>query len=112
MAHIQVSRSEDEVGEKVDRCVTDSLVKTGAGAALGIVFSLLIFKRKPWPIAFGTGTGFGMALSNCQHEFKKIYPDTAYSINAKVEDAPHAITTEEEPLVAVKTETIDSTPSN
>ncbi len=29
MAQYQVSRSEDEVGEKVDRCVTDSLVKTG-----------------------------------------------------------------------------------
>ena len=27
---------------------------------------------KGWPIAFGLGTGLGMAVSNCQHEFGTI----------------------------------------
>lgn len=29
MAAMHVGRSEDEVGEKVDRCIADGLVKTG-----------------------------------------------------------------------------------
>ena len=30
MAAVRVGRSEDEVGEKVDRCLADGLVKTGS----------------------------------------------------------------------------------
>ena len=29
MAYYQVGRSEDEVGEKVDRCASDSIIKIG-----------------------------------------------------------------------------------
>lgn len=35
----------------------------------GVVFSALLFKRKSWPIVFGTGSGFGMGYANCQNEF-------------------------------------------
>ena len=28
---------------------------------------------KGWPIAFGLGTGTGMAISNCQHEFRRMF---------------------------------------
>jgi hypothetical protein len=54
--------SKDVNGEKWDRCITDTLVKTGwnmikfyslyiiiilaSGLALGIVFSAILFKRK------------------------------------------------------------------
>lgn len=55
----RMSRSENTVGEKWDRCLTDSGIKTASGLGLGIVASLLLFKRKSWPIIFGTGAGFG-----------------------------------------------------
>jgi len=66
----QKPRSEDILGEKWDRCLTDSLIKTVTGVGLGIVFSVVFFKRRPWPVAFGAGTGFGMAYANCQHDFR------------------------------------------
>jgi len=64
------TRSEDILGEKWDRCLADSLIKTASGVGLGIVFSVALFKRRPWPVAFGAGTGFGMAYSNCQNDFR------------------------------------------
>lgn len=64
-------RSEEEIGKKWDRCMSDLLIKSGAGFGVGALFSLLLFRRRPWPIAFGTGIGTGMAFSNCQHDFKR-----------------------------------------
>uniref|UniRef100_A0A6I8NQT0 MICOS complex subunit MIC10 n=1 Tax=Ornithorhynchus anatinus TaxID=9258 RepID=A0A6I8NQT0_ORNAN len=49
--------SESELGRKWDRCLADSAVKLG----------------KMWPLAFGSGTGLGMAYSNCQHDFQSPY---------------------------------------
>ncbi|XP_053546273.1 MICOS complex subunit MIC10 isoform X1 [Bombina bombina] len=37
--------SESELGRKWDRCLADSAVKFGAGLGLGIVFSVIFFKR-------------------------------------------------------------------
>ena len=58
----RLTTSEDIHGEKWDRCITDTIVKTGSiamfyytlnhsffvasGLALGIVFSAILFKRK------------------------------------------------------------------
>ncbi|MEE6482194.1 hypothetical protein FKM82_013178 [Ascaphus truei] len=65
--------SESEHGRKWDRCLADSAVKFGAGLGLGIVFSVIFFKRKTWPIAFSAGIGLGMAYSNCQKDFQSPY---------------------------------------
>ena len=37
-----------------------------------LMIFILYFPGRGWPIAFGLGTGLGMAVSNCQHEFKTI----------------------------------------
>ncbi|XP_046896421.1 MICOS complex subunit MIC10 [Hypomesus transpacificus] len=65
--------SEKELGKKLDQCIADSVVKLGAGLGLGIVFSVVFFKRHTWPIAFGLGGGLGMAYSNCQNDLRSQY---------------------------------------
>ncbi|KAK2897943.1 hypothetical protein Q8A73_014323 [Channa argus] len=65
--------SEKELGKKWDRCLADGVVKIGTGLGLGIVFSVLFFKRRTWPISLGSGTGLGMAYSNCQNDLRSHY---------------------------------------
>jgi len=66
-------RSEDQLGIKWDRCVADTLIKMGGGLTLGAVFSLMLFKRRAWPVTFGLGAGFGMGYAHCQHSFNEPY---------------------------------------
>ncbi|XP_071945606.1 MICOS complex subunit Mic10-like [Antedon mediterranea] len=68
-----IKRSEDVLGKNWDRCLADTIIKIGGGLGVGLVFSVFIFKRRPWPIAFGTGVGVGMGYSNCQNEFRDPY---------------------------------------
>ncbi|KAH3828628.1 MICOS complex subunit Mic10-like [Dreissena polymorpha] len=66
-------RSEDVLGQKWDRCLTDTGLKLVTGAGIGLIFSLLFFKRRPWPITLGGGIGLGMGYSNCQNDFQTPY---------------------------------------
>ncbi|KAM3185045.1 hypothetical protein ACTXT7_007145 [Hymenolepis weldensis] len=76
-------KSEDVVGKKVDRCISDVLIKTGAGVSVGIIVSVLFAKRRPWPLIFGTGFGLGMGVSNCNSEFKQPLPLQSHIIVAQ-----------------------------
>uniref|UniRef100_T1E7H1 MICOS complex subunit MIC10 n=1 Tax=Anopheles aquasalis TaxID=42839 RepID=T1E7H1_ANOAQ len=58
--------AEDQYGKKIDRCLTDTLLKFGGGLAIGSVLSLLFFKRRSWPIIMGSGFGIGVAYNNCE----------------------------------------------
>ncbi|CAG2214257.1 MINOS1 [Mytilus edulis] len=44
-----------------------------SGLGVGIVLSFILFKRKTWPVALGTGFGLGMGYSNCQNDFQQPY---------------------------------------
>lgn len=76
--------SEEKVGQKIDRCFSDAVIKagkwikrgnekkcnfpkinniTGVGASLGIVTSLIFFKRRMWPIYGGVFFGLGSKLA-------------------------------------------------
>ncbi|VDN51431.1 unnamed protein product [Dracunculus medinensis] len=64
------TRSEDLMGEKVDRCIADSILKICGGLAIGIVSSVALFKGRLFPVWFGSGVGLGMGWSNCRHDFQ------------------------------------------
>ncbi|KAL5112794.1 MICOS complex subunit MIC10 [Taenia crassiceps] len=64
--------SEDIIGRKVDRCISDVLIKTALG--------------RPWPLIFGTGFGLGMGISNCNSEFKQPLPLQSHVIKVKTSD--------------------------
>ena len=34
---------------------------------------MFLFKRRMWPVVFGTGAGFGMGYNNCQVEFNSAF---------------------------------------
>ncbi|WKX95700.1 hypothetical protein Q1695_012282 [Nippostrongylus brasiliensis] len=70
---IPMTRSEDELGEKIDRCFADSLLKISGGIAIGIVASVAFFKSRSWPIWFGSGIGIGTGWSNCRHDLAQPY---------------------------------------
>ena len=73
-AVFNVKRSEDEVGENYDRCLTNTITCTAGGLGVGLLASLVFFRRKMWPITLGGGFGLGMAFGNCQNDFRNIYP--------------------------------------
>ncbi|KIY66339.1 DUF543-domain-containing protein [Cylindrobasidium torrendii FP15055 ss-10] len=64
-----VKSSEDIVGQKYDRCLADLLVKAGVGFGAGIVASVVLFRRRTWPVALATGFGAGAAYADCDRAF-------------------------------------------
>jgi len=63
--------SEQEIPSALDKCVADTLIKTGAGVVTGGVLSLIVLRRRLWPVTLGAGIGLGMAMANCQHKLNK-----------------------------------------
>ncbi|KAH9974008.1 DUF543-domain-containing protein [Lactifluus volemus] len=61
--------SEDIVAQKYDRCLADLLVKSGIGFSVGVVASVILFRRRAWPVALTTGFGAGVAYADCDRTF-------------------------------------------
>ncbi|KAF2199221.1 DUF543-domain-containing protein [Delitschia confertaspora ATCC 74209] len=70
---IKTSRpmSEALLNEKWDRCLSSFLIRSGLGLSFGIVFSVLLFKRRAWPAYVGLGFGAGRAWEECDNSFKR-----------------------------------------
>ncbi|KAF2743573.1 DUF543-domain-containing protein [Sporormia fimetaria CBS 119925] len=63
--------SEALLNEKWDRCLSSLLIRSGLGLSFGIVFSVLLFKRRAWPAFVGLGFGAGRAWEECDNSFKR-----------------------------------------
>ncbi|CAE7197155.1 unnamed protein product [Rhizoctonia solani] len=58
--------SEDIIGQKASRYL---IVKSGIGFGVGVVASVLLFRRRGWPVALSTGFGAGTAYADCDRSF-------------------------------------------
>ncbi|KAF2734088.1 DUF543-domain-containing protein [Polyplosphaeria fusca] len=63
--------SEALLNEKWDRCLSSMLIRSGLGLSFGVVFSVLLFKRRAWPAFVGLGFGAGRAWEECDSSFKR-----------------------------------------
>ncbi|KAL5497826.1 MIC10 [Sanghuangporus vaninii] len=61
--------SENIIAQKYDRCLADLIVKAGVGLGVGVVASVIFFRRRTWPIALSTGFGLGTAYADCDRSF-------------------------------------------
>ncbi|ORX37214.1 hypothetical protein BD324DRAFT_650820 [Kockovaella imperatae] len=59
--------SEETIARKFDNCLADLIVNAGLGFGVGVVASVLLFRRRGWPVALSTGFGAGVAYSNCNY---------------------------------------------
>lgn len=50
-----------------DRCLSSLLIRSSLGVGFGIVFSVLLFKRRAWPAWAGLGFGAGRAWEECDN---------------------------------------------
>ncbi|EMD65124.1 hypothetical protein COCSADRAFT_160108 [Bipolaris sorokiniana ND90Pr] len=63
--------SEALLNEKWDRCLSSMLIRSGLGVSFGVIFSVLLFKRRAWPAFVGLGFGAGRAWEECDNSFKR-----------------------------------------
>ncbi|KAK2066554.1 hypothetical protein P8C59_000360 [Phyllachora maydis] len=67
--------SEALLNEKWDRCLSNLIIKSSLGLGFGVVFSVLLFKRRAWPAFVGVGFGVGRAYEECNYSLKQAAKD-------------------------------------
>lgn len=45
----------------------------GGGLALGVIASVVLLKRRMWPVYTLGGIGLGMGVANCNHDLRAPY---------------------------------------
>ncbi|CAG2164209.1 unnamed protein product [Oppiella nova] len=65
-------KSEDQLGRQWDKFISNSVLKMGTGVIIGSVFSLLVFRRRVWPLVFGSGIGLGFASNQLQTDLNQL----------------------------------------
>ncbi|KAH7643027.1 MICOS complex subunit MIC10 [Dermatophagoides farinae] len=57
-------KSDMAICQKYDRFIANAIMNTGIGIAAGSLASLILFKRRVWPIHYGIGIAFGYSLKD------------------------------------------------
>jgi len=57
---------------QIDLCVSNAIVKTGIGFSAGVVLSVLLLRRRTWPVWLGTGFGLGAGYTDCERSFNPV----------------------------------------
>ncbi|KNZ74825.1 UPF0327 protein [Termitomyces sp. J132] len=61
--------SEDILGQKLTPFIFRLTLHSGVGFSVGVVASVILFRRRTWPIALSTGFGAGAAYADCDRSF-------------------------------------------
>jgi inner membrane organizing system protein 1 len=70
--HATVLRDAEELTlrrRQWDHCFSSLLIRSSLGLSFGVVFSVLLFKRRAWPALVGLGFGAGRAYEECNNSF-------------------------------------------
>ncbi|KAL8669779.1 MAG: hypothetical protein Q9168_005641 [Polycauliona sp. 1 TL-2023] len=62
--------SEALLNDKWDRAISSAVIRGSLGLSFGVVFSVLLFKRRRWPALVGLGFGLGRAYEEADVAFK------------------------------------------
>ncbi|KAI9705088.1 MAG: hypothetical protein M1836_006871 [Candelina mexicana] len=62
--------SEALLNEKWDHAISSMLIRSTLGLSFGVIFSVLLFKRRAWPAWVGLGFGAGRAWEEADATFK------------------------------------------
>ncbi|KAJ9194758.1 hypothetical protein DTO166G4_311 [Paecilomyces variotii] len=63
--------SETLLNEKWDRAISSMIIKSSLGLSFGVIFSVLLFKRRAWPAWVGLGFGAGRAWEEADASFRR-----------------------------------------
>ena len=56
-----------------DHCLSTLMIRSALGASFGVIFSVLLFKRRSWPVWAGLGFGAGRAWEECDSVCVPLY---------------------------------------
>ncbi|KAL5339920.1 hypothetical protein BJX70DRAFT_397387 [Aspergillus crustosus] len=54
-----------------DRAISSVIIRSSLGLSFGVVFSVLLFKRRAWPAWVGLGFGAGRAWEEADASFRR-----------------------------------------
>ncbi|EIN14622.1 DUF543-domain-containing protein [Punctularia strigosozonata HHB-11173 SS5] len=80
MSSAKPTSSENAVSQKYDRCLADLVVKAGLGFSVGVVASVVFFRRRTLPIGIGLGWGLGAAYADCDRLFTPREPGARLAV--------------------------------
>jgi inner membrane organizing system protein 1 len=63
-----------------DRCLSSMLIRSGLGLGFGVVFSVLLFKRRAWPAFVGLGFGAGRSWEECDNVRLNLHPGVCLGV--------------------------------